>query len=107
VLVELSKAQGDRIPKHVHSDRSWCLDIDVAGLTIDSRTSNTGIDGVGRHSGRSWAIVEGCDEVFEGVVSVVCDFLEENLGLFFCEGTHIDEIRNSDSDIVTEHSNVS
>jgi hypothetical protein len=56
---------------------------------------------------RVGAIVEGCDEVFEGGAGVVCEFLEENLGLFFREGTHIDEIRNSDSDIVTEHPNVS
>jgi hypothetical protein len=53
------------------------------------------------------AVVEGCDEVFEGGAGVVCEFLEENLGLFFCEGTHIDKIRNSNSDIVTEHPNVS
>lgn len=35
-----------------------------------------------------WAVVEGCDEVFQRGASVICQFLEKNLGLFLSEGTH-------------------
>ena len=40
-------------------------------------------------------VVEWCDEVFERRASVVCEFLEENLGLFFREGAHIGKLCSS------------
>jgi hypothetical protein len=42
------------------------------------------------------AVIEGCDEVFEGGAGVVCEFLEEHLGLFFREGTHVCDIQSFD-----------
>jgi hypothetical protein len=41
------------------------------------------------------AVVEGCDEVFERGASVVCEFLEENLRFFLCEGAHIGRLCSS------------
>jgi hypothetical protein len=34
-------------------------------------------------------IVERCDQILERVSSVICKLRKEDLGLFFCEGTHL------------------